>query len=439
MPKWLRDLSRQFGAWPDISRLPEHLRAWWHGEPTWAEEQFAYMVGTSNGISRGLSRDQAFRLAHEIRPPMNDVVTVARNERDGSVTILQEKRKDASMSDESTEVKRIPIHAGYDRTEGPVGWVELPARLADEATLGGMVIAPGGKANEHGKIVEVMEFGLIPSETFDYRHDSVPVRIGDGAVVGGVRISANMVFQHGRLEDLELVPIVVVDEEHPEEGGEESKVTGYSVVNRTMRVSGALEDNPPGSYIFKVNEEGRVTSVEAIPDRHVVEFRESGYSLEHPYECRAGGKSLHDCAMWQKVQDRKHEFERRSQDGLIGRYYITYDSQDDQLILEEAGGPKQEESPLGEHAREEEGSFLQKLEWGVKMNPETSDPGAVRPAVTRDAAEAAAQGVGALVRRKEGGEWEEVDPCNEPNPGEGSACDLPIGHSGGHSWERSDA
>jgi hypothetical protein len=131
----------------------------------------------------------------------------------------------------------------------------------------------------------------------------------------------------------------------------------------------------------------------------VVEFRDGGYSMQHPYECRQGGKSLHDCPMWDRVAAKKDEFEAL---GLHGRFYVDYDEKGDRLVFEEVP----EEERLGANLTSEE--------WGVRMNEGTSEPGAVRQAVSRATAEAAAIGVGVVVRRGEDGEWVEPDGDQRP-------------------------
>lgn len=311
---------------------------------------------------------------------------------------------DASNKD---DMKQLPIHANF-RADEPLGWVRLPAHLADEAALGGMVLAPGGKANEHGKIVEVMEFGLIPSETFDTRPDSLPVRVDGGGVVGGVRISKSMTFQYGRFEDLELAPIVQ---------DETDTVVGYRVLNRTLRAPAAFVDRNPGPYILFLHDDGSISGLEAIPAKHVLELRQGSYSLQHPYECRANGKSLHDCEMWKRVQDNKDDLLRLGEHQAIpGRYFITYNEETGKLELEnvEFAGAGAAAEPVAEKPREEPQlppMDISEALWGVKMNEDTRHPGEIRPAPSRGVAELACTGVGVLVHRETvDSEWKEVSP-----------------------------
>ncbi len=130
-----------------------------------------------------------------------------------------------TVNEARAEMKRVPIHPNYDRALAPIGWVALPERLFTSPSLGRMLIAPGGRAEE-GQIVEVQEFGLIPSQTFDTRSDAVPIKTADDVVVGHVRMSESMVFRLGELKDLELRPIVQ---------DATNAVVGYQVINRTTQ------------------------------------------------------------------------------------------------------------------------------------------------------------------------------------------------------------
>lgn len=217
----------------------------------------------------------------------------------------------------------IPIHWQYDKTAPPIGYVVIDEKFQGQH-LGRMVIAPGGRA-EHDEIVEVLEFGLIPSQTFNVHRDAVPIH-GVGPedsrpVVGYVRMSESMTFTLGAPKDLDLHPIA-----------RDEKVIGYEIVPFEDPVR-RLRDLAPGPYIFRF-EDGRVVNLEAIPAKHVVEIRENGYSLQHPYECRAGGKSLHDCELWHRVQKADEDLRRLARNSSPARYFCTWDEETKRLVLE---------------------------------------------------------------------------------------------------------
>lgn len=390
MPKWLREgleaFDELFGV--DLTALWEGLRG--GGE----DQKSIWIVSTEGAVQSRMKRWEAELLVSRLRQD-NDMVMLSKLLGDGRTEVVKTYRKDASMND--TDTVRIPINANYDQSKGPTGFVELPKRIAQDAALGGMILAPGGRAAPTGKITEVLMFGLIPSETFDPGKDATPIDVG-GMVVGYVRLSEAMTFQYGALEDLELVPIVQ---------DETNAVVGYRVLNRTLRAPAAFVDREPGSYIFRLGEDGRISGIEAIPSKHVLEVREDGYSLQHPYECRADGKSLHDCAMWQRVQAMKDDLEDLVQRSRPARYLVTWNEENERLELENV-------EHAGAVAAVEAEPQLQVpvVQWGVKMNEWTSHPGAIRPAADgkRETAEAACLGVGVLVRREGDGDWKEVDP-----------------------------
>lgn len=52
-----------------------------------------------------------------------------------------------------------------------------------------------------------------------------------------------------------------------------------------------------------------------LDHRHVVDYGDTGPSIEHPVTCRLGGKSLHDCPVWRAVL-------ADGDIGARGRYYV---------------------------------------------------------------------------------------------------------------------
>jgi hypothetical protein len=281
--------------------------------------------------------------------------------------------------------KPFPLTFNYDR-ERPIGTVSLAATLlAPEGVhnLERMVLAPEGICDlETGRFKELTGFGMIEASTYDFKDGSVPVRVGD-TTVGMVRISEPMVFQVGRLKDLDL---------EPEMDGE-GDVVGYRVIDVTMdparKLADALAEEAgsdglePGTYIFDYDP-GAPLKLERIPRRHILELDEGGFSLQHPYECRAGGKSLHDCEMWETVQAKRDALEDSDAEG---RFYVEYDEDLDKLWLEPADS---------------------KIVWGVRRADEEVAP--VEVAADRRAAMAACREGDTVVYRQDGTEWREAFP-----------------------------
>lgn len=398
MPKWLREGLEAFDELFGID-----LIVLWEGLSGEDEDQKPiWMVSTDDAARNKLKRWEAELLAKQLRQD-HELVLLGKDDGDGKMTIVKTYRKDASTM-------KIPIHHQYDKTKPPIGWLEVDEKFQGEV-LGGCVIAPGGRS-EDGKIVEVLEFGLIPSETFDTRHDSVPIRGLGNAVVGYVRLSESMTFTQGWVGDLSLVPVT-------EGGGDAERLTGYRIVGPASPVrleAGTKVNIDPGPYIFHVGDDGAVAGLEAIPAKHILEVREDGYSLQHPYECRAGGKSLHDCEMWKRVQAMKDELEDLVQRSQPARYFCTWNAEAERLELENADGSSVEASIETEERPEPQlpPVDLSGALWGVKMNPGTSAPGEIRPAESREIAEKACLGVGVLVHRATvDDEWTEVAPDGE--------------------------
>lgn len=408
MPKWLRAALESFHELFGID-----LIALWEALCNADDDQKPiWIVSTDEVVHPHLKRWEAELLIKRLRQDY-DLVVLAKNLGKNKVEVVKTYRKDASMSETETSRRKLPICLNYDKSD-VVGTLEVDAELADK--LGTFVVAPEGTIGESGEIEDVLGMGLIPSMFYDPKKDALPVHVdsrGD-LTVGAVRISQSMIFQYGNIEDLVLTPIIVVDEG-------ESRVVGYQLKNRTLGIEGLLADLLPGPYIFVLNDDGTVRNLEAIPAKHVLEVREDGYSLQHPYECRAGGKSLHDCEMWQRVQDRKDDMEEFAHRSMNARYFITFNADADRLELENVEHASAEASAETMTEPQLPVPDLSDAEWGVRMNEGTSDPGAIRPCESKEVAEAAAKGVGVVVHKREDGVWitqdddpREVDPDSSP-------------------------
>lgn len=215
-----------------------------------------------------------------------------------------------------------PILLNYDAAS-PVGSMEIEGEEGDRFDK--VVIAP---ATVDG---EVVNFGIFPMSQLNHRFGAAMLAIEQHQKVSDRLGRAR---ENGELSDAQVL------ETSAEADGELYKrfddlwLENQVEVNQKIEtLETVLDGDHDGEYVLNVKD-GEVIGIKPIPAQHVVELRDSGFSMEHPTECRLDGKSLHDCEVWNRLQRVSEEEPERLED-MRGRYVATVDPEKDKLILVE--------------------------------------------------------------------------------------------------------